>query len=60
MSGNVWEWVDSWYDEREADRVLRGGSWSYGQVYVRAASRSWFKPASRFDNIGFRVALSAQ
>ena len=37
MTGNVWEWVDSWYDENERYRVLRGGSCVDGdQERVRA------------------------
>lgn len=27
MSGNVWEWMCSWYDEDSRTRVVRGGSW---------------------------------
>ena len=27
VAGNVWEWIDSWYDKEQRGRVLRGGSW---------------------------------
>ncbi len=26
MAGNIWEWVDAWYDNKKEVRVLRGGS----------------------------------
>ena len=60
MAGNVWEWVDSWY-ETEKVRVLRSGSWVDGdQERVRASNRDRLLPAGRVSNIGFRVALSAR
>ncbi len=29
MTGNAWEWMDTWYDKDQVGRVLRGGSWTY-------------------------------
>lgn len=46
MSGNVWEWTDSWYDENQKGRVLRGGSWNYNQEIARCANRYWNYPTS--------------
>jgi formylglycine-generating enzyme required for sulfatase activity len=37
--------------------VLRGGSWSTGPQYCRAAYRNWFAPANRYGFIGFRVCF---
>jgi formylglycine-generating enzyme required for sulfatase activity len=71
MHGNVWEWVeDCWnesYQGAPSDgsartsgdcsrRVLRGGSWYNGPVYLRSANRSWCNAGGRGDVIGFRVA----
>jgi len=70
MTGNVWEWVeDSYHDSYNgaptdgsawqgdgAKRVLRGGSWSFGPQFARAANRGGFEPAKRNYGIGFRVA----
>ncbi len=73
MSGNVWEWVDSWYQpypgsklEREAfgekNKVLRGGGGGVGHyalsVFYRAAARSFAPPTTSSDDIGFRCAKS--
>jgi formylglycine-generating enzyme required for sulfatase activity/energy-coupling factor transporter ATP-binding protein EcfA2 len=56
MSGNVWEWTDSRYDEKENREVLRGGSWDCYQVLARCAFRGRFDPDSRGFGIGFRCA----
>ena len=68
MSGNVWEWTCSEYQDRydgseercadQADRYsLRGGSWGSFPWGVRAAYRNHhLLPASRNDHIGFRLA----
>lgn len=60
MSGNVWEWCLSSYDDprsedfktpekvsRASARVVRGGSWSGYQVNARAAYRDRLNPAAR-------------
>ncbi len=47
MAGNVWEWTDSWYDEKENTRVLRGGSWDFDVSFARCAYRLWYFPVSR-------------
>jgi len=72
VHGNVWEWVeDCWHDTYQgapADgsawlrggddhvRVVRGGSWGSGPLYLRAAYRFWNSAVSRLDSIGFRLA----
>jgi formylglycine-generating enzyme required for sulfatase activity len=56
MSGNVWEWTDSWYNSSQEKRVLRGGSWGNGALTLRAADRDGNAPGIRSDSIGFRCA----
>ncbi|MCY7304523.1 MAG: SUMF1/EgtB/PvdO family nonheme iron enzyme [Thermoleophilia bacterium] len=73
MAGNVWEWLSTEYapypyraddgrenQEREAPRVLRGGSFASGRPsFVRCASRSRSAPGRRAAHIGFRVARNS-
>ncbi|MDX2201589.1 MAG: formylglycine-generating enzyme family protein [Hyphomicrobiaceae bacterium] len=73
MHGNVWEWVEDCYrdsyarapsdgsavEERNCKlRILRGGSWNYQPVALRAAYRYATFPELRVNQAGFRVARS--
>jgi formylglycine-generating enzyme required for sulfatase activity len=70
MHGNVWEWTGSAWESQYNDAdgiisknhanksvVLRGGSWVYNAVNLRAANRNWSAPGNRSDYGGFRVML---
>jgi formylglycine-generating enzyme required for sulfatase activity len=54
MSGNVWEWTDSWYDKKQKYRVLRGGSWDDIASHLRVSFRFLHAPVYRNGLIGFR------
>ena len=71
MVGNVWEWTSSMNkpypyqatdgrEEQNLDeqRVLRGGSWSSVDDYVRSAYRNWDSPSIPGGYNGFRCARS--
>ena len=56
LAGNVWEWTNSWYDDKDKEyRVLRGGSWYVNQIYARCGLRYGDLPHYSLDLIGFRL-----
>ncbi|NMW19693.1 MAG: SUMF1/EgtB/PvdO family nonheme iron enzyme [Chlorobiaceae bacterium] len=58
MAGNVWEWTDSWWNEKtRSNRVLRGGSWGNFAVDCRSAFRGNFTPDIRDGSFGFRLVF---
>jgi formylglycine-generating enzyme required for sulfatase activity len=72
-AGNVWEWVNDWYDrdyysrspgidppgaENVDIRVCRGGGWDGFAGDCRAVVRSGCEPGYRSSSLGFRLAFS--
>jgi formylglycine-generating enzyme required for sulfatase activity len=72
MHGNVWEWVQDWYDEEyyaKSPRVdptgpgsgsshaLRGGSWDNASLCVRSGFRGAYSPDVRYFSVGLRLCV---
>jgi formylglycine-generating enzyme required for sulfatase activity len=55
LSGNVWEWTDSWYEEKQVNRIVRGGSWGYFRRNCRCAYRLRHVPDYFYFSVGFRL-----
>lgn len=58
FSGNVWEWVDGWYDPPENTlRIVRGGAFrTGGEKRLLASFRGPDPYGIHLDSVGFRVA----
>jgi formylglycine-generating enzyme required for sulfatase activity len=54
LGGNVWEWVESPYDDEPGRRLVRGGSCCSYFVEPRAANRNAWAPEHRDADLGFR------
>jgi formylglycine-generating enzyme required for sulfatase activity len=72
MSGNVWEWCSTLYQDypycldakhespdAEGARVLRGGSWGSSQGSARGAVRLRYRPGLWNHDVGFRVVVAS-
>jgi sulfatase modifying factor 1 len=75
MAGNVFEYVNDWYDSNYYskspannplgpasgnEKIIRGGAWSWCECYTRPASRNAVELGDTNDYTGFRQALDVK
>ncbi len=60
MVGNVWEWVDGWYDDAQTLQLLQGGSWVNGAARAKCSGTMWARPGSSRADFGFRCAVDKE
>ncbi len=62
LGGNVWQWCEDWFDDKQEHRVLRGASWTVSDHGgLLSSARYHNTPGNRNYINGFRcvVAMSA-
>ncbi len=61
LGGNVWEWIDDWWNAEKAQRTLRGGAWSYNErTSLLSTHRSRRRSSDRLNTIGFRCVVTTE
>jgi formylglycine-generating enzyme required for sulfatase activity len=60
MAGNVWEWVEGYYDEKKGLRLLKGGSWLTPPMSLRSSTRLGDPGVKRYNDFGFRCAYDLE
>lgn len=56
LAGTIREWTSSWFDQKAATYVVRGGSWNLTvERHFRATTRFGYQPGARVTTFGFRL-----
>lgn len=58
MGGNVWEWVEDWYDTTQTAKVFKGAAWNQtAPEALKITNRSADSPERQTPYVGFRVII---
>ncbi len=61
MGGNVWEWVEDWWNAAKVDRVLRGASFhNNDRGSLLSSARPHHTPGYRPNHHGFRCVMEVR
>lgn len=55
LAGGIREWCSSWFSRKNDERLVRGGSWNFGEIGAHAAYRLGCTPNLSYPFIGFRL-----
>ncbi len=55
MAGGIREWCDAWFNEKDNQKLVRGGSWNFSSIGSHCAYRVGCVPYEAYVFIGFRL-----
>ena len=55
MAGNIYEWTNSWWNDTQSHRVLRGGNWESDAALCTSSFRFGLPPGDFRGGVGFRL-----
>lgn len=54
LLGGAWEWTDTWFDDKQEYKIIKGGSFVDPLDYISIDTVLYASPKEKIDNVGFR------